>query len=155
TRRGLPVGPPAYRPPEAFNSHPADERGDIWALGVMLFEMLGGVHPFSAETMPALMVNILIQPTPDLERLRPDAPVALVDLVYRMLEKERAARIPSARLVGAALEAVMQRNPTTPLTTGLRASMFREQRFNTPTPEPSLMRTNLPAQTTPFVGRDS
>ncbi|MBK8138257.1 MAG: protein kinase [Chloroflexi bacterium] len=155
TRTGFTVGTPDYLPPEAFNNEPADERGDIWALGVMLFEMLGGKHPFSAETMPALMVNVLIQPTPDLEVLRPDAPVALIDLVYRMLEKDRAARIPSARLVGAELEAVMQRSASTPLSTGIRAQVLREQRFETPTPEPIGIRSNLPAQTTSFVGREA
>lgn len=154
TRTGFTVGTPDYLPPEAFNNLPADERGDIWALGVMLFEMIGGKHPFSAETMPALMVNVLIQPTPDLEALRPDAPVALVDLVYRMLEKDRAARIPSARLVGAELESIMQRNAATPLSTGIRAAM-RKERFDTPVSEPAILRNNLPAQTTPFVGREA
>ena len=153
TRTGFTVGTPDYLPPEAFNSQPADERGDIWALGVMLFEMIGGKHPFTAETMPALMVNVLIQPTPDLEALRPDAPVALVDLVYRMLEKDRAARIPSARLVGAELESVMQRNAATPLSTGIRAAMLKD-RFDTPASETAVLRSNLPAQTTPFVGRE-
>lgn len=153
TRTGFTVGTPDYLPPEAFNNQAADERGDIWALGVMLFEMIGGKHPFSAETMPALMVNVLIQPTPDLEALRPDAPIALVDLVYRMLEKDRAARIPSARLVGAELESVMQRNAATPLSTGIRAAIMRE-RFNTPISQPAILKNNLPAQITPFVGRE-
>lgn len=156
TRTGFTVGTPDYLPPEAYNNEPADERGDIWALGVMLFEMLSGVHPFAADNLPALMVNVLIQPTPDLEALCPEVPVGLVDLVYRMLEKDRAARIPSARLVGAQLEVIMQRNAGTPLSTGIRAAMMREhERFDTPTPEPSLIRSNLPAQTTPFVGRES
>ncbi|MBK9125818.1 MAG: protein kinase [Chloroflexi bacterium] len=150
TRGGIAIGTPDYLPPEVFNNQRGDERADIWALGVILFEMIGGQHPFSAENLPSLMLNVLINPPPDLEELRPDAPLALVDLIYRMLAKEPSDRIPSARLVGAELETVMQRAQATPISTGVRTSLG--QRFQPPTAVQQ--RHNLPAQATPFVGRE-
>lgn len=150
TRAGVAIGTPDYLPPEAFNHQPIGERADIWALGVILFEMIGGQHPFTADSLPALMLNVLINPPPDLETLRPDAPLALVDLIYRMLAKEPLNRIPSARLVGAELETVLQRTQVTPLSTGVRAGLG--QRFQPLTAEQQ--RHNLPAHATPFIGRD-
>ena len=82
---------------------------------------------------------------------------SLVDLVYRMLVKNPAARIPSVRLVGAELEVVLyalkhgpEETPTrTPSSLRARSST----RFETPTPAGELIRNNLGGQTTPFVGR--
>ncbi len=91
-----------------LNGEEADNRTDIWSFGVMLFQLLSGKHPFDESTASGTMVAILNKPVPDLEVLRPDAPVALVDLVYRMLEKDRLARISSVRLIGAELEAILQ-----------------------------------------------
>ncbi len=150
TRGGITIGTPDYLPPEVFNNQRGDERADIWALGVILFEMIGGQHPFSAENLPSLMLNVLINPPPDLEELRPDAPLSLVDLIYRMLAKEPSDRIPTARLVGVGLETVIQRAQITSLPTDMRANLG--QRFQPPTPVQQ--RHNLPAQATPFVGRD-
>ncbi|NOG50893.1 MAG: protein kinase [Chloroflexi bacterium] len=65
------IGTPDYLPPEVFNNQRGDERADIWALGVILFEMIGGQHPFSAENLPSLMLNVLINPPPDLEEPAP------------------------------------------------------------------------------------
>src|SRR5579859_6622081 len=101
TKSSSVMGTVAYLSPEAFGSGPLDGRADLWAFGVMLFEMLAGERPFEGETTSAIIGAILNQRTPDLEALRPDAPVALVDLIYRMLEKNREERIPSARLIGA------------------------------------------------------
>ncbi len=93
---------------------------------------------------------------PDLAQLCPNAPDALVDLVYRMLEKDRHQRIPSVRLVGAELEAILtvgagsprpSPHPHTPLPT--------KSRFATPSPPADAPKHNLPTQSTPFVGREA
>jgi serine/threonine protein kinase len=148
TETGVAIGTLDYLCPEALNGDPVDARADLWAFGVMLFEMLTGRRPFYSENVTGILTNILVQPTPDLEALRPDAPVALVDLIYRMLEKSRDQRISSARLVAAALEAVIQQRDT---------PLQPIQRINLPTPtptDPTQLKHNLPAQTTPFVGRE-
>jgi predicted Ser/Thr protein kinase len=107
TRTGELMGSVGYLSPEACNGEALDNRADLWALGVLLYEMLTGELPFMGETLIAAITAILTQPVPDLASLRPDAPDALVELVCRMLEKDRQRRIPSARLVGAELEAIL------------------------------------------------
>jgi len=157
TQAGTIMGTIKYLSPEACRGEVLDARADIWALGVMLFEMLVGKSPFPHQpadpTVVATLSAILSQPTPDLEALCPDAPDALVDLVFRMLAKEREARIPSMRLVGAELEAIMQG-----IDSGQRAvtaAQTLQPRFAAPTPHPTgTPRHNLPKQTTPFIGRE-
>jgi len=151
TQTGVLVGTPDFLSPEACEGKSIDERGDIWAFGVLLFEMLTGETPFPADNLTAKLTAILSQPVPDLAQRCPEAPEALVDLVYRMLEKDREQRIPSVRLVGAELEAILKgRKVPTPVRLAPG-----ESRFATPTPETTQPRHNLPAQSTPFVGREA
>jgi non-specific serine/threonine protein kinase len=144
-----------YLPPEAITEAPLDARADIWSFGVLLFELLAGRRPFEASNAASVLMAILSQPTPDLEQLRADCPTALVDLVYRMLEKDREARIPSVRLVGAELEVIMQGGKVD--TASARypggASQPPHNAFATPTPSDA-PKHNLPVQATPFVGRE-
>lgn len=159
TGTGTAVGTLDYLPPEAINGQEVDGRADIWAFGVMLYEMIAGRHPFEGENVGQILMGIITQPPPDLEALRPDVPVALVDLVYRMLEKDRDARISSVRLVGAELEAIIQGTSTGGLSSTARRQIVvpaHGTAFATPTPVISdKPRHNLPAQTTPFVGREA
>jgi serine/threonine protein kinase/predicted ATPase/Tfp pilus assembly protein PilF len=158
TQDGAVVGTLAYMAPELFEGHEADEKTDIWAFGVMLYEMLAGERPFSQEQPGQLINAILTHPIPDLEAMRPDIPTGMVDLVYRMLAKERQARIPSARLIGAEIEAIIRGGTTTlqPIAAADSTGRFEI----TPTPHPALptdhgnVPNNLPAQPTAFVGRD-
>jgi NarL family two-component system response regulator LiaR len=108
TTRGDVIGTFQYLSPEGCNRQSLDERTDIWSLGVILFEMLAGERPFEGEGYPGAIVSaILNQPVPNLTDFRDDVPSTLDDLVGRMLAKNRGARIPSMRQVGAELEAIM------------------------------------------------
>ncbi len=154
TETGVAVGTVDYLSPEALENGDVDHRADIWAFGVMLFEMLAARRPFVGGNVSQLITEILTRPVPDLESLRPDVPVALVDLIYRMLIKDVHARIPSVRLVGAEIEAILQNDTTTmqrikpPDTDG---------RFKTHTSQIGTISlappNNLPVQPTSFVGR--
>jgi serine/threonine protein kinase len=104
TETGIRVGTINYFSPEACNGEKLDEKADIWALGVMLYEMLTGTHPFTRKTVSATAVAILTQPLPDMTESRPDISPTLADLVCNMLEKDRHQRIPSMALVEAALK---------------------------------------------------
>ncbi len=108
TGTGVAVGTLDYMPPEAINGEAVDTRADIWAFGVMLYEMLTGHRPFAGETTMSLLTNILMLPVPSLVADCPEAPPALQDLIAYMLQKERENRLPSARQMGAALEAISQ-----------------------------------------------
>ena len=116
TESGLMVGTLNYLSPEGCDGQALDERTDIWAFGIILFEMLTGKRPFSGETMPAILAAIVSQPTPDLSQYRTDIPPALLDLVGRMLAKDPEQRVSSVRLVGAELEAILAERPMTPTT---------------------------------------
>jgi non-specific serine/threonine protein kinase len=151
TQTGILVGTVDYLSPEICQGEPPDELCDIWAFGVMLFEMLSGKLPFEGKSMTAKITAILHQPVPDLNQLAPNVSDALIDLIYRMLEKDRLQRVPSVRLVGAELEALLKgREPVTPSRARGEAS-----RFKAPTPSTSAPKHNLPIQTTQFVGREA
>src|SRR5579859_1241202 len=163
TKDGVVIGTVAYLCPEALHGEALDARADLWSFGVMLYEMLAGRRPFGGSSTGAVVSAILNQRTPDLEALRPDAPVALVDLIYRMLEKSREQRIPSARLVGAELEGVIRYNwPDRPSQAlPARSGMSDKPSSETETSliqeipsTPASISNNLPAQTAPFVGRE-
>lgn len=159
TQDGGVLGTMQYLSPEAISGEPLDARSDVWAFGVVLFEMLAGRAPFGGEIMARIIMSIMTDRVPDLEALRPDAPVALIDLVYRMLEKVPGARLRSVRLAGAELEALLEasaREYRAPAAaTSDAAPVGSPGPFTT---SPTTARrsgppTNLPAQNTPFIGR--
>jgi predicted ATPase len=139
------IGTLDYLPPEAFDGKPFEARGDIWAFGVMLFEMLAGERPFKGQTLMEIIQAIASHEIPDLEVLRPDTPIALVDLIYRMLERDPQMRIPSVRIVGAELESMIEG----------RDHAQHANHLDTDSDMFSLLpKNNLPAQVTSFVGRE-
>ncbi len=107
TETGMMVGTLAYLPPEVLSGEKMDERGDIWAFGIMLYEMLAGERPFSADNTGAMLHGILMNPTPDIFEYRDDVPWTLMGLVYWMLEKDPAKRPQSTRLIGAMIENIL------------------------------------------------
>ena len=164
TQTGAMVGTLDYIAPEILNGKSASPRSDIWSFGVVLFEMLTGERPFKGDNYGALVMSILKSPTPDLEAVCPKAPASLLDLIYRMLEKDVTARIPSVRLVGVELEAILQGSDSaiqrrTDTFNAIRDAqttntMVLNERFATPTPA-THTKHNLPSDLTPFVGREA
>jgi tetratricopeptide (TPR) repeat protein len=108
TETGVVIGTFAYLSPEVCEGGQPDASADLWAFGVMLFEMLAGRRPFEGATTAALLAAIVRKPAPDVREFRPEILPALAQLVAGMLEKDRARRITSARLVGATLETLLR-----------------------------------------------
>lgn len=104
TRSGTQVGTPHYMPPEAWEGKELDAQADIWSLGVMLFEMLSGQFPFDGNTPPMVMNKIFTSELPDLKKLRKDVPNDLVQIVKRMLAKDKSERYKTMRQVAVDLE---------------------------------------------------
>ncbi|MCS6835359.1 MAG: protein kinase [Anaerolineae bacterium] len=166
TQDGAVLGTLPYLAPEAFNGELMDERADIWSFGVMLYEMLAGQRPFSYAEIGNLIAAILTQHPPRLEDLRPDLPSALVDLVDRMLAKDVRVRIPSARVVGAELEAILRGDHWVNIASILSTpvpSIISDADSSAPLPTPRFnvvpsrrasVPNNLPIPPTPFVGRE-
>jgi serine/threonine protein kinase len=93
TSVGGSVGSPGYMSPEQLrDASAADERSDIWSLGVVLYELLAGVPPFDAQSMMTLCTQILSGHTTRLARHRPDLPRGLVQVVHRCLQIDPAER---------------------------------------------------------------
>jgi len=103
TEPGTVAGTLAYMAPEQLRGQPADARSDIWALGVVLYEMAGGQRPFQGQTGYELTSAVLKEaPAP----LPPAVPAPLTAVIDRCLVKEPAERYQRAAEVQAALEAV-------------------------------------------------
>lgn len=91
------VGTPAYMSPEQVQGNMAlDRRADIYAIGVMLFEMLTGRAPYQAETPTQVMFKHVYEPIPDVLTLRADLPTSSRGVIYIAMSKDPAGRYDSA-----------------------------------------------------------
>ena len=108
TQAGASLGTPAYMAPEQALGDPAtDQRADIYAWGVVAWELLGGAHPFAGRsTMQALITAHVTEQAPSLAARRPEVPEALAALVMRCLEKNPENRPASGTELLAAIESV-------------------------------------------------
>jgi serine/threonine-protein kinase len=98
------MGSPLYMSPEQMQSpRDVDTRSDTWALGVVLYELLTGVAPFTAETAPELVLKIVTSPPPSLADRRPDLPPGVQALVLTCLQKDRTQRYATVAELAAAL----------------------------------------------------
>jgi serine/threonine-protein kinase len=112
TLTGLILGSLPYMAPEQLMGEADDARTDIYALGVILFEMATGRRPFVKTRREALMFEIFSNASPPVRSFRADAPDALDQLVAACLSKDPAQRPASAAIVGGALRAIVNGTPT-------------------------------------------
>ena len=93
TQIGFSLGTPLYMAPEQAAADPStDHRADIYSFGIMAYELFAGVPPFAGRAPAALLAAQMTEVPPLLSVARPDAPVPLVDLVRRCLEKDPSKR---------------------------------------------------------------
>src|SRR3989454_451665 len=105
TATGVAIGTPHYMSPEqAAGDREIDGRSDIYSLGVVGYQMLAGELPFSAPTVPGLLLKQITEQAPNLQDKTPTCPDDLASCVMRSLEKEPEARWPTADALRRALE---------------------------------------------------
>jgi serine/threonine protein kinase len=103
TRVGAVIGTMGYMSPEQWGIAPVDHRTDIWAVGIMMFQMLAGRHPQNPDEPPVMICN-LATPMTRLSDVLPSVPGALADVVDRCLRKKQDERFPDAKSLLRALE---------------------------------------------------
>lgn len=109
TGTGAVLGSPAYMSPEQLiSSKEADERADIWSVGVLLYELLTGLVLFEAETVGGIFANVIRMPIPLLGEVLPGASPELEQLVGHCLEREPECRLDSAKALSDALSRVYE-----------------------------------------------
>ncbi len=107
TSFGMALGTPAYMAPEQAAADPGtDHRADIYALGVVAYELLAGQHPFAGRPPQAMVAAHMMEQPQPVEQRRPAVPAELATLVHRCLEKRAADRPQSASEIVQALDSV-------------------------------------------------
>ena len=107
TQTGLMLGSPRYMSPEQVLGRPVDHRSDIFSLGLVLYEMIAGVHPFSGNDVHQIMYQVCNGQAPPPSAANPAVTRSLDIIVARALEKDVAARYQDAAAMAADLRACL------------------------------------------------
>jgi FimV-like protein len=106
TAENASFGTPAYMSPEQVRGQAADARSDVWAVGVVLYEMLAGHPPFQGSHAEAIAHAIRNEAPTPLRTIRPEVPQEVEQLAFRALHKEPIVRFQSGRELARALRHV-------------------------------------------------
>ena len=120
TAPGMVQGTIAYMAPEQLSGDAVDHRVDLWALGVVLYEMLTATLPFRGSTLAAVLVQILRQDPPPPSQVNPAIPLSVEHIVRRALQKTPVSRYNAARDMYNALRDTARRIETGASTTSVR-----------------------------------
>ena len=108
TQTNIVLGTPTYMSPEQISGKKVDGRSDIFSLGVVLFELLTGQLPFTADNVSAVLFSIAHHPHPAIQTLRPELPPMVQEIVDRALQKELPHRYRRAEELAGELRACLQ-----------------------------------------------
>jgi serine/threonine protein kinase len=111
TQQGMVLGTPSYLSPELVQGAKVDHYADMWAVGVILYEMLTGRRPFEAPTITSLIHKIVNEPLPALDARSLHLPEALAAVAMRALDRDRSRRFPDLGDMARALLAAIGATP--------------------------------------------
>lgn len=150
TRTGVMLGTPYYMSPEQAQGRPVTATTDLYAVGVVLYEMLSGHVPFTGEDPLSVALKHVQEVPRPLREWRPDLPVELCDLVHRALQKDPTTRFTSAAVMQDALESGHWAPGRTSLDPGASGSRSATGSLGaTPVPVPLPMPSISPATDAP------
>jgi len=159
THTGLTVGTPGYMAPEQGLGQKVDERADIYAVGVMLFQMATGSMPYSAETPMALVLKHIQAPIPSPISIKPDLPPEFDFIIRKAMAKEPTDRYQSGRELSDAITQLVGMSSLTEQPTMLRTVALniiddlrraRDEKGTSTNITPVLGYGNRPPQSTPY-----
>jgi tetratricopeptide (TPR) repeat protein/tRNA A-37 threonylcarbamoyl transferase component Bud32 len=108
TLEGVTSGTPAYMAPEVLTQKPYDGRADLFSLGLVFYEMLGGAQPFMADSFVEIVGHVLHTGVPPITQVNKNVPMPIAQVVTSLLQKNPADRYASANDLLADLRAVQQ-----------------------------------------------
>ncbi len=112
TATGTILGTAKYMSPEQARGERPDKRSDIYALGVMLYELVAGQPPFEADTTVAVLMKHINEPVPDIRQIQSDVPDELVEIIKTALAKDQKERYQNAAHMSTALKLLKRLSQT-------------------------------------------
>ena len=132
TNTGQVIGTPGYLSPEQAHGDlkAIDRRTDVFSLGVILYELLGGARPFEGHSSVDVLLHLIEDEAEPLSKKMPDVPRDLETLVMTCLEKDPERRYPSARALADDLGRFLDGEPIAARPIGVRERLVRRARRN-------------------------
>ena len=128
TQTGMVLGTPSYMAPEVLRGQRSDHRADMWATGIVLYELLSGARPFDAPTIAALVYKIVHEPPPRFDASALGLPPGVAAIVERALAKDPAGRFRDMAEMADALQMVLGMTPSgeRPMTAEAREQAYAQ-----------------------------
>jgi hypothetical protein len=149
---GATLGTPLYMSPEQLAGRSADERADLYALGVIMYEMLIGESPFAASEGSEIKERIRTYQPPSVSSIRSDVPIKLSEIIERLMAKDPGVRYQRARKLKEELTALqpdaLLLTPTPVPKPGRR---IRQVELTSEIPPPGAQQPATPATPEPFL----
>lgn len=108
---GAIIGTPAYMSPEQAQGEQVDGRSDVYAMGVIMYEMLSGTQPYQATTPMAVVVKQITEPIPQIRNTNPNLPAGIQKIIEKAMSKSTATRFKTVGEMAQALKAVANGQP--------------------------------------------
>jgi serine/threonine protein kinase/predicted ATPase len=124
TETGIIIGTPEYMSPEQVEGEEADPRSDIYAVGIILFEMLAGRVPFSGASVLSVIMKQKVEEPPDPRKINPEISEGLSRVILRCLEKDKEKRYQNAEALLSDLRGIEQGTAITAASPGPQAPAF-------------------------------